>query len=73
MLFFVAPGSAALAQALEAGLLRLHERGELMALLTQLHAEELQRARLAQRRVIELHNPLLGADYREDKRFLYRP
>ncbi|WP_374434874.1 hypothetical protein [Inhella sp.] len=73
MLFFVAPGNAALAQALEMGLLRLHERGELMALLTQLHAEELQRARLAQRRVIELRNPLLGADYREDKRFLYRP
>ncbi len=73
MLFFVAPGNEALAGALEAGLLRLHKRGELMALLNQLHADELQRARLAQRRVIELHNPLLGANYRENPRFLYRP
>jgi hypothetical protein len=73
MLYFVAPGNTALAQALEAGLLRLHERGELTALLTQLHAEELQQAALARRRVIELRNPLLGAEYREDKRFLYKP
>ncbi len=27
----------------------------------------------AQRQVIEWHNPLLGKDCREDRRFLYRP
>lgn len=73
MLYFVAPGNEALARALESGLMRLHERGELMPLLTQLHGAELQRAELAKRRVIELRNPLLGANFREDRRFLYRP
>jgi len=73
MRYFVAPGNTALAEALEAGLLRLHARGELMELLSQLHAAELKQAALARRRVIELRNPLLGADYREDRRFLFQP
>lgn len=62
MYFFVAPRRPDLAQALELGMRRISERGELENLLQQAHGAELLRARLQQRRVIELRNPLLPSD-----------
>lgn len=62
MYFFVAPRRPDLAQALELGMHRISERGEVEALLQQAHGAELARARLKERHVIELINPLLPSD-----------
>lgn len=57
--YFVAPTDAVLAAAIELGLDRLRANGDLDRLFLQYHGEDLARAQLGRRHVIELHNPLL--------------
>lgn len=57
--FFVQPGDTALAAAIELGLERLVASGAFERLFQKFHESSLGRARLAERRVIELTNPLL--------------
>ncbi|CAM3801144.1 substrate-binding periplasmic protein [Roseateles saccharophilus] len=65
--YFVAPGNTELAAAIEVGLQRLRVSGELERLLLKHHGEDLARARLGSRRVIELSNPLLPPQTPLDK------
>jgi len=72
--YFVAPEEAELAAAIEAGLQCLRANGAFDRLFMQYHAEDLARARLGARRVIELHNPLLPPNVPLDRpEFWYRP
>lgn len=57
--FFVNQDNVALAERLETGLLRMIEDGSFDAIFWRFHGEAIQRARLQERRVIELTNPLL--------------
>lgn len=57
--YFVAPGEVELAAAIELGLSRLLASGGFDRLFLVHHRQDLARARLGSRRVIELHNPLL--------------
>lgn len=57
--YFVAPDDTELAAALELGLRRLRASGGFDRLFLRHHGQDLARARLASRRVIELRNPLL--------------
>lgn len=57
--FFVAPGDDELAGALELGLQRLRASGAFDRLFLQHHGNDIARAQLGSRHVIELHNPLL--------------
>lgn len=59
--FFVHPDNDALAQALELGLERAIANGKFDALFNQMHGPLLAALKIPQRRVIELHNPLLPA------------
>jgi hypothetical protein len=72
--FFVAPEATELAAALELGLQRLRASGAFDQLFAQHHEADLARARLAERRIIELSNPQLPAQTPLDKPELwYRP
>jgi hypothetical protein len=72
--YFVAPDEAELAAAIETGLQRLRASGAFDRLFLQYHGDELARARLATRQVIELRNPLLPPQTPLDKpEFWYRP
>lgn len=57
--FFVAQDEAGLADAIELGLQRLRASGSFDRLFRQHHGDDLARARLGARRVVELRNPLL--------------
>jgi ABC-type amino acid transport substrate-binding protein len=57
--YFVAPGDTELAQAIETGLARLRASGAFDRLFLKHHGDDIARARLGQRRVIELANPQL--------------
>lgn len=57
--YFVAPDDDELAAAIELGLHRLRTTGAWDRLFLKHHGDDLARARLASRRVLELHNPLL--------------
>jgi len=57
--FFVAKSDAALAERIRLGLERLIADGRFDRLFYSYHAEQIERARLSRRRVIELRNPLL--------------
>lgn len=59
MYYFVAPGDEALATAIELGLQRLRASGVFDRLFLQHHGEDIARAELGSRRVIELQNPFL--------------
>lgn len=59
--YFVAPERADLAQLIEGGLRKLLARGESARLLQQFHGSALDLAKLPQRHVIALRNPLLPA------------
>jgi hypothetical protein len=63
----VAKEESELAQAIELGLRRLHASGAWERLFHQHHGEDIARARLGSRRVIELRNPLLPAQTPVDK------
>jgi len=65
--YFVAPADDELAAAIELGLQRLHNSGALDRLFMKHHGEDIARARLASRRIIELHNPLLPRQTPLDK------
>jgi hypothetical protein len=56
---FVAPNRPDLARHIERALRTLHESGDYERMLRQWLAPSLQKVKLAQRRIIELHNPLL--------------
>lgn len=72
--YFVARDQPELARAIESGLLRLRASGAWERLFDQHHGEDLARARLGSRRVIELQNPLLPPQTPLDKpEFWYRP
>jgi len=72
--FFVAPDNAELAAEIAFGLERLRVSGTLERLLLRHHGEDLARARLGSRRVIELNNPLLPPQTPLDRPELwYRP
>lgn len=72
--YFVAPDEAELAAAIELGLKRLRASGAFDALFMQYHGDDLARARLGARHVIELRNPLLSPQTPLDKSELwYRP
>ena len=72
--YFVAPDEAELAAAIELGLQRLRASGAFDRLFLKHHGDDLARARLGSRRVIELHNPLLPPQTPLDKPELwYRP
>jgi len=72
--YFVAFEEAELAAAIELGLKRLRAGGSFDRLFLQYHGEELGRARLGSRRIIELRNPLLPSTTPLDKPELwYRP
>jgi hypothetical protein len=72
--YFVAPDDAELAAAIELGLQRLRSSGAFDRLFEAHHGEDLARARLATRRVIELRNPLLPPQTPLNKPELwYRP
>jgi len=72
--YFVAPDEAELAAAIELGLQRLRASGAFERLFMKHHGEDLARARLGARRIIELHNPLLSPLTPLDKPELwYRP
>ncbi len=72
--YFVAPDDAELAVAIELGLQRLRGSGAFDRLFEAHHGEDLARARLATRRVIELRNPLLPPQTPLNKPELwYRP
>ena len=57
--YFVAFEDEALGAAIESGLQRLRASGAFDRLFLQHHGEDIARAELGSRRVIELHNPLL--------------
>lgn len=65
--YFVAPDDDELAAALELGLHRLRVSGAFDRLFNKHHGDDIARARLASRRVIELHNPLLPKQTPLDK------
>ena len=65
--YFVAPDDKELASALELGLQRLRANGVMEKLFLQYHGEDLARARLGARKVIELRNPLLSPQTPLDK------
>ena len=65
--YFVAPDEAELAAAIELGLQRLRANGSFDRLFTQYLGEDLARARLEARHVIELRNPLLPPQTPLDK------
>jgi hypothetical protein len=72
--FFVAPDETELAAAIELGLQRLRASGAFDRLFLKHHADDLARAKLGSRHVIELHNPLLPPQTPVDKPELwYRP
>ncbi len=72
--YFVAFEEPELAAAIELGLKRLRASGAFDALFMKYHGEDLGRAKLASRRVIELRNPLLSSQTPLDKPELwYRP
>ncbi|MBB5203366.1 hypothetical protein HNQ51_000659 [Inhella inkyongensis] len=72
--FFVSPGRHALAAALERGLRALARQGEFERLFKRHLSEALDRSGLQQRRVIELHNPLLSPQTPlKDAALWYRP
>lgn len=74
MYYFVAPADDELAAAIELGLQRLRASGAFDRLFLKHHGEDIARARLGSRRVIELHNPLLPKQTPLDKTELwYRP
>jgi len=58
--YFVGPDDTDLARAIELGLLRLRQSGAMEQLFLQHHGEDVARARLGARRVIELVNPTLS-------------
>jgi hypothetical protein len=57
--FFVSPGNSSLAATLRRGLERALADGSFDRLFWQTYAEPLRRVQLPQRRILELHNPLL--------------
>ncbi|MFT3736273.1 MAG: transporter substrate-binding domain-containing protein [Rhodocyclaceae bacterium] len=59
---FVSPAAPALARRIHEGMESMVKDGTLLKMVVRNHAEMLQRARLCQRRVIHLPNPLLSAD-----------
>lgn len=72
--YFVAPDDADLAAAIYVGLQRLRANGTFDRMFMKHHGEDLARAKLASRRVIELRNPLLPAGTPLDQPELwYRP
>lgn len=72
--YFVAPDEAELARAIELGLQRLRASGAFDRLFLQHHGDDLARARLSTRKIIELRNPLLPPQTPLDKPELwYRP
>ena len=72
--YFVAPDDAELAATLELGLQRLRASGAFERLFLKHHGEDLARAKLGSRRVIELRNPLLPLQTPLDKAELwYKP
>ena len=72
--YFVASDDADLAAAIHVGLQRLRANGTFDRLFLKHHGEDLARAKLASRRIIELVNPLLPPDAPLDKPELwYRP
>ncbi|MFG6442081.1 hypothetical protein [Roseateles sp. LKC17W] len=72
--YFVAPEATELAAALELGLQRLRATGVFDQLFAQHHGADLARARLGERRIIELSNPQLPPQTPLDKPELwYRP
>lgn len=72
--YFVAPEEAELAEAIETGLQRLCASGAFDRLFMQYHSDDLARAKLGTRRVIELRNPLLSPQTPLDRPELwYRP
>lgn len=71
---FVKKDNVALAERLETGLLRMIEDGSFDAIFWRFHREAIERARLQERRVIELTNPLLPPDTPlNDRRLWYKP
>ncbi|WP_028671239.1 substrate-binding periplasmic protein [Saccharospirillum impatiens] len=72
--FFVQKDNVALAERLETGLLRMVEDGSFDAIFWHYHGEAIERARLPERRVIELTNPLLPPETPlDDARLWYQP
>ncbi|MGM9485621.1 substrate-binding periplasmic protein [Roseateles sp. NT4] len=72
--YFVAFEEPELAAAIELGLKRLRANGSFDSLFMKYHGEDLARAKLGSRRVIELRNPLLSSQTPLDKPELwYRP
>jgi len=72
--YFVAPDDTELAAAIERGLQHLQGSGAFERLFMKHHGEDLARARLVSRHVIELRNPLLPLQTPLDKAELwYRP
>lgn len=72
--YFVAPDDTELAAAIELGLQRLRASGAFERLFLKHHGDDLARAHLSARKVIELHNPLLPPQTPLDKPELwYRP
>lgn len=72
--YFVAFDEPELAAAIELGLKRLRANGALDSLFMKHHGEDLARAKLGARRIIELRNPLMPQQTPLDKSELwYRP
>lgn len=72
--YFVAKDEPELAQAIDLGLQRLRASGAWERLFQKHHGDDLARARLGARRIIELRNPLLPPQTPLDKADLwYRP
>lgn len=72
--YFVQPGDTELAQAIENGLAQLRASGVFKRLFDEFHGVNLARAKLAQRRVIELTNPTLSPQTPLDRQELwFRP
>ena len=65
--YFVAPDDDELAAAIELGLHKLRASGAFDRLFMAHHGDDIARARLASRRIIELHNPLLPKQKPLDK------
>ncbi|GAA5167995.1 hypothetical protein [Viridibacterium curvum] len=59
---FVSPAAPALARRIHEGMESMVKDGSLLKMVVRHHAEMLQRAKLCQRHVIHLPNPLLSAD-----------
>jgi len=58
-IFFVHKNNAALADRLETGLKRIRSNGLFQKLFERVYRDDLKRAKISQRRVIQLENPLL--------------